>query len=102
VPADIIESRFGKNFKIEEGKVVAYGHDGNKLFSKSRPGEPAEFEEALELLVDGYAHKDQILKGTGNSGTNKDPSKNPPNGGPDLSKLSPTARMDAARASAAR
>lgn len=100
VPADIIESRFGKNFKIEEGKVVAYGHDGNKLFSKSRPGEAADFEEALELLVDGYAHKDQILKGTQHSGTNKDPSKNPPGKSDDMSKLSPVDRMTAARAAA--
>jgi hypothetical protein len=101
VPADIVEARFGKNFKLEDGKVVAYGHDGNKIYSRAKPGEGADFEEALELLVDGYAHKDQILKGTQHSGTNKDPGKNPPNNGADLSKLSPVERMNAARAAGA-
>ncbi|MGA0564163.1 DUF6651 domain-containing protein [Ancylobacter sp. VNQ12] len=73
VPADIIESRFGKNFKLEDGQVVAYDHSGNKLYSKAKPGNPAEFDEALELLVDAYPYKDSILKGTGNSGTGKQP-----------------------------
>lgn len=68
VPADIIESRFGKSFKLEDGKVVAYDQAGNQIYSKANPGEAAGFDEALEILVDGYAYKDSILKGTGNSG----------------------------------
>lgn len=73
VPADIIESRFGKNFKLEDGKVVAYDASGNKLYSKANPGNDADFDEALELLVDQYPYKDSILKGTGGSGTGKQP-----------------------------
>lgn len=73
VPADMFRSTFEKNFKVEDGKVVAYGSDGNKLYSKQRAGELASFDEALELLVDGYSHRDSILKadnhqGTGNKG----------------------------------
>lgn len=99
VPSDIVQARFGSNFKLEDGKVIAYDASGNKLFSRSKPGEPAEFEEALELLVDGYAHKDQILKGSGGSGTGKRPGEGGAgNGGADLSKLSPVDRMNAARA----
>lgn len=64
IPADIVQARFGGNFRIEEGKVVAYDSSGNKIFSRSKPGEVAEFDEALETLVDAYPYKDQILKGT--------------------------------------
>lgn len=64
VPADMVQAQFGKNFKIEEGKVVAYGADGQKIYSRSRPGEVADFDEALETLVGGYQYRDSILKGS--------------------------------------
>lgn len=64
VPLDMVQNTFGKNFKIEDGKVVAYGTDGQKIYSRSRPGEPADFDEALETLVGGYQYKDSILKGS--------------------------------------
>lgn len=73
IPADFVQARFGQNFKIENGKTVAKGADGNPIFSRTRPGEHAEFEEALEILVEQYPHKDQILKGTGSSGTGARP-----------------------------
>lgn len=69
VPADMVQAAFGSRFKLEEGKVVAYGADGNKVYSRSNPGNPADFEEALELLVDQYPHKASILKGSGASGS---------------------------------
>lgn len=68
VPADIVQARFGTNFKLEDGQVVAYDQSGNKLYSKANPGNPASFDEALELLVDAYPYKDSILKGTGQQG----------------------------------
>jgi hypothetical protein len=68
VPSDMIRNTFGKNFKVEEGKVVAYDASGNKLYSRAKPGELADFEEGLELLVAAYPHKDQILKGNSNAG----------------------------------
>lgn len=63
IPADLVQARFGSNFKLEDGKVVAYDQHGNKLYSKANPGNAADFEEALELIVDGYPYKDTILKG---------------------------------------
>ncbi|UXV21063.1 hypothetical protein N4P55_06820 [Pseudomonas fluorescens] len=69
VPGDMVQATFGKAFKIEEGKVVAYDANGNKIFSQSRPGELADFDEALEALVDAYPHKDHILKPTGAQGS---------------------------------
>ncbi|MFV5381363.1 DUF6651 domain-containing protein [Acinetobacter towneri] len=68
VPVDMIQATFGQSFKIEEGKVVAYGADGQKIYSRTRPGEVADFDEALETLVGGYQYKDHILKGGQGSG----------------------------------
>jgi len=68
IPADLVQARFGSAFKIEDGKVVAYDPQGNKIYSRSKPGELADFDEALDVLVDMYPHKDSILKGSGASG----------------------------------
>ncbi|MBP2157132.1 DUF6651 domain-containing protein [Erwinia rhapontici] len=68
IPADFVQSRFGNSFKIEDGKVVAYDGTGNKVYSRAKPGELAEFDEALEFLVEQYPQKDHILKASGNSG----------------------------------
>jgi len=69
IPADMVESRFGQNFTIEDGKVVAKDGNGNPVYSKAKPGELADFDEALEILVNQYPNRDNILKGTGASGT---------------------------------
>lgn len=63
IPADLVQAKFGSQFKVEDGKIVAYDKDGNKIFSRSKPGDLADFEEALETIVGQYPHKDQILKG---------------------------------------
>src|SRR6185369_15152564 len=69
IPADIVQARFGSDFKIEDaGKVVAYDSSGNKIFSRTKPGEPADFDEALEMLIEQYPRRDDILKGSGHSG----------------------------------
>lgn len=65
VPSDIMQARFGQHFKDEDGRAVAYDASGNKIYSRSKPGEAADFDEALELLIDAYPYKDSILKGTG-------------------------------------
>ncbi|MFL9904207.1 hypothetical protein PQR71_39820 [Paraburkholderia fungorum] len=69
IPGDMARAAFGKAFKIEEGKVVAYDANGNKVFSRVRPGDIANFDEALESLVENYPHRDQILKSSGASGS---------------------------------
>lgn len=68
IPADMARAFFGGRFVIEEGRVVAKDAHGNKLYSGKQPGELADFDEALEMLVNQYAGKDSILKGTGASG----------------------------------
>ncbi|MBS0227676.1 MAG: hypothetical protein JSS23_03155 [Proteobacteria bacterium] len=69
IPPDMVEARFGKAFSIEDGRIVAKDANGNKLYSASNPGELAGFDEALGVLVEQYPYKDQILKGTGASGS---------------------------------
>jgi len=69
IPADLMQASFGKHFGIEGGKVIAKDANGNQLFSRTRHGEPADFEEALEILVDSYPHKASILKGSNASGS---------------------------------
>lgn len=68
VPADMVQATFGANFKVEDGQVAAYDAHGNKIYSPARPGELAGFDEALEILVDQYPHKNAILKGSGANG----------------------------------
>lgn len=68
IPADLAQARFGDAFKVEGGNVVAYDKSGNKLYSRSNPGELAGFDEAFEILVEQYPYRDQIIKGTGASG----------------------------------
>lgn len=73
VPAEMFQATFKNNFKVEDGKIVPYGQDGNVLYSKTRVGEVAKVDEAFELLVENSPYKDMILKapdvgGTGGSG----------------------------------
>jgi hypothetical protein len=68
IPAEFVRSHFGQSFKIEEGKVVAYNPNGEKVYSRTKPGELADFDEALESLVELHPQKDYILKASGNSG----------------------------------
>jgi hypothetical protein len=68
VPVDMVQATFGQNLKIEEGKVVAYDTQGQKIFSRARPGELADFDEAIETLVSQYPHRDHILKSSNANG----------------------------------
>jgi len=69
IPADLVQSHFGRHFKIEDGQAVAYDASGNKIYSRANPSIAASFDEALEIIVDAYPHRDSILKGTGANGS---------------------------------
>ncbi|EGI47161.1 hypothetical protein ECZC20_39010 [Escherichia coli] len=75
IPADLLQARFGQAFKVEEGKIVAYDASGNKIYSRAKPGELAQFDEALEFLVENYPQKDYILKASGNNGGGSRPTQ---------------------------
>lgn len=69
MPVDFIEARFGKSFTIEEGRIVAKDINGNKIYSSSNPGELANFDEALGMLVNQHPDREKFLKGTGAAGS---------------------------------
>jgi hypothetical protein len=68
---DMAEAYFGKNFRVEGGKVIAYDAAGNPIYSRIQAtlGEPAPFEEAIQILVETHPKKDFILKASGASGS---------------------------------
>lgn len=78
---EIAANYFGKNFKIEgEGtdiKVVGY-LNGERIPSREKFGEPADFDEALAAVIDAYPHKDRIMlagmsSGSGSQGNKQHP-----------------------------
>lgn len=73
IPAEMAHAYFGAAFKLENGQPVAY-HDGVKVYSRSRVGEPASLDEALEYLVSRYPHRDRIAKPAGRAAAPASPS----------------------------
>jgi len=65
---EIAQALFGKNLKVEDGKVVAYDANGAKIYSRARPGELADADEAIEQLVESHPYKAHLIKGSGASG----------------------------------
>ena len=80
LPSDLAQAAFGSRFKVEDGKLKAFDADGQPIFSRKNPGAAAEFDEAIEILVDAYPRKDSILRGTQASGSGA-PSGNSGGGG---------------------
>ncbi len=68
IPADIAMAKFASHFTVDGGKITAKDSAGNVIYSPTRPGETADLDEAMQVLVDGYSFKDNILKGAQNSG----------------------------------
>jgi len=68
IPADLVQARLGNLFAVENGKVVATDLNGNKIYSHARPGEFADFDEALETIIEQYPRKDEILKASNSKG----------------------------------
>lgn len=71
---EIAEAFFGKHFRPEEDnktgelQLRAYYDDATKedlITSLKNPGEPADFHEAIEILIDRYPNKDSLISSTG-------------------------------------
>ena len=76
IPSDMVQAAFGRHFAVKDGKLAATSADGNPIYSRKNPGAAADFDEAMEILIDAYPHKDTILKADNASG-----SGTPTNGG---------------------
>jgi uncharacterized coiled-coil protein SlyX len=72
LPPDIAEAHFGRNFKVEDGRIV--GKVGDDTIYTPGTVDPADFDTALEVIINKYPMKDSIMRGSSpGSGT-------PPNG----------------------
>jgi hypothetical protein len=69
IPRDIFETYMRQNFKMEDGKIVAYHRDGNPVHSKEKIGELASPDEALRILTELHPQKDILMKANVGSGS---------------------------------
>lgn len=70
LPPEVAESYFSKHFKVEEDergvlRTNGYGYDGKQILSKKNPGDPADFDECMEVILNGYSKKDSIIRSSG-------------------------------------
>jgi len=73
LPPDVAESYFGKHFTVDDanGELKLTAKLGDDLiYSRERPGEPADFDEAIRVIFDKYPMKDRVLRATGSGGSN--------------------------------
>lgn len=90
---DLIQTMFGKSFDVKDGKVVAVDQAGNPITSQKADkfGQVADFDEAMEAILNSHPSKANLLKGANNSGTGADNG-----GGGDGSKRTLTRAQEAA------
>lgn len=69
IPVEMVRATFGNRFKIKDDKIVALTPDGSEMVSPKRAGEYANFDEAIEAIIEAYPHKDAVLKAPGASGS---------------------------------
>ena len=66
---EMAKALFGNRMRVEDGKVVAYDAQGNRIYSRANPGNLAEPDEAIELMVESSPYRDHILRASGASGS---------------------------------
>ena len=63
--AEVAEAYFSKNFKVEKQNdltvVVGYDDKGTKIYSKSKGGQPADFDECIAYLIENSGKKETLL-----------------------------------------
>lgn len=73
VPPELVEAFFGKNFNVEEdgdgNPTIVAKQNGQPILSRARPGETADFDEALLILTESYPNRDRILKTPSSTGS---------------------------------
>ncbi len=99
LPADIAYDTFGKYFHIEESddgslRVFAVNKSGDKLFSRTNPGEYANTDEAIELIIKEYARSNDILRASsGGDDPKASPSRRGRQNSEQLMTMPPTERL---------
>lgn len=102
IPASFVEAKYGNAFKVgNDGRVVGYYDNGQEIYSRTRAGEVASFDEALQILVSLDPNRDSILKGKVGAGGGAPQGQSGASGKAtitrsEFAKLDPAAQMDAA------
>jgi len=70
LPPEIAETYFGKYYKVEDDgkgnlRTTGYRKDGTSIYSRKNPGELADFNESLEVIISEYPYKNRILNSSG-------------------------------------
>ncbi len=76
VPINMFEATFRPFFETKDGAFIAKDRNGNPIYSTNDPGRFADFDEAIQRLVETDPHKDMIIKAKGHGGTGSDPKGN--------------------------
>lgn len=100
VPTEMFRAAFGQYFKLNDGKIEAFDRAGNRIMSKKSIGEYADFDEAVELLVEGYSQRDAILKAPDQRGSGSNGAGGNSGGGSvireaDFEKMNPAQQAEA-------
>lgn len=69
IPPAMVKKLYGDRFKVENDKIVALDAEGHPIYSATKHGEPADFEEAIGTIIGSDPGRDNILKGSGASGS---------------------------------
>jgi hypothetical protein len=64
----VAEALFGQRFKVEGDRPVPLDETGKPIYSKSRPGEIADFDEGLEAMIASHPDAKDLLKAAVGSG----------------------------------
>ncbi|NVD74534.1 hypothetical protein HUX88_29040 [Duganella sp. BJB1802] len=62
LPADVAAAFFGDSFRLDGGKLVGVDKHGITMYSPTRHGEAADFNEAFAQLVNVYEKKGMIQR----------------------------------------
>ena len=68
LPPEVAETFYGNFFKVEtiDGKAAAVAYlNGEKIYSRERPGSVASFDEAMAKIIDASPNKNRILATAG-------------------------------------
>ena len=74
IPADMAETKFSRQIKLEDSKdgklrEVGYKLNGEPIYSRKNPGELAYFDEFMPEIIDEYPNKDDLIETEAGSGS---------------------------------
>lgn len=65
---DTARKNYSDRFRVQDDRVVGLDESGEVIISRSRPGEPAEFDEALTQIISSDPNHENYRLSTGASG----------------------------------